>query len=123
LDEKTTDRAEFFVKVGSLAGAIKKDRLTISWLSFPTVPVYTTTDKQYKSYPVGNTGFNGAIKLKVSKWHHLAFTYDPILKVARTYIDHQLDQTRYFSNEEALPMQSKSSSPLMLFRGMKNIKV
>ena len=112
-----------FTKMGSFYTTISKGRLNVDWMVFPTAPIFTTTDRQYDTYPVSRTGFPGYIDLPVNRWVHLALTYDPVLKVARTWVDGRLDWTEYYSPEEAMPLQSDPRHDLNFARGMKNVRV
>jgi hypothetical protein len=112
-----------FVKMGSFYTTIKNNKFNVDWMVFPTVPVFTTTDKQYKTYPVGGTGFPGYIDIPADRWVHVALTYDPALKVARSWTNGKLDWTEYYPREEAMPLQNNVNSALSFLAGMKNVRV
>jgi hypothetical protein len=123
-DEKTPNPGgPLFVKLGSFFTSIKDNKFNVDWMVFPGVPVATTTDKQYKSYPVGGTGFPGYIPIPANRWVHLALTYDPVLKVARSWTDGKLDWTEYYPREEAMPLQNDATKALSFIGGMKNVRV
>ncbi len=79
-DEKTPNPGgSVFAKAGSFSTLIKENSFdvkgysfSIGSLSFPTVPVVTTTDTQYKTYPVGGTSFPGSEPLSGNRWVHNA---------------------------------------------------
>lgn len=130
-DEKTPNPGgTVFAKAGSFSTTIKDNSFdvkgysfSIESLSFPTVPVVTTTDTQYKSYPVGGTSFPGSEPLAGNRWVRITLTYDPAMKVARSWIDGKLFWTEYFSREEALPLQNNINSALNFVAGMKHVRV
>ncbi|MCC7333902.1 MAG: hypothetical protein IT422_02330 [Pirellulaceae bacterium] len=130
-DEKTPNPGgSVFAKAGSFSTMIRDNSFdvkgysfSIGSLSFPTVPVVTTTDTQYKTYPVGGTSFPGSEPLSGNRWVRITLTYDPAMKVARSWIDGKLFWTEYFSREEALPLQNNVNSALSFVAGMKNVRV
>lgn len=123
-DEKTPHPGgPLFVKMGSFYTTLKANKFNVDWMVFPTVPVATTTDKQFKTYPVGGTGFPGYIALPANRWVHVALTYDPVLKVARSWVDGQPDWTEYYPREEAMPLQNDPAKALSFLQGMKNVRV
>lgn len=130
-DEKTPNLGgSVFAKAGSFSTMIKDNSFdvkgysfSIGSLSFPTVPVVTTTDRQYKTYPVGGTSFPGSEPLPGNRWVRITLTYDPAMKVARSWTDGKLFWTEYFSREEALPLQNNVNSALSFVAGMKNVRV
>lgn len=119
-----------FVKMGSFYSVIKNNKLNISWLSVPSVSVETSTDKQYKYYPVGGTGFPGRVDIPINQWVHLAFSYNPALRLSQVWINGEPDQKYYLPDRDIpgktpgiLPLQNTPSSNLSFVSGMKNIRV
>jgi hypothetical protein len=112
-----------FVKMGSFYSSIKDNRFNIDWMVFPSASVATTTDKQYKTYPVGGTSFPGSSILPANQWVQIALTYDPAMKVARSFIDGKLYWTEYFQREEAMPLLNSANSVFSFISGMKNVRV
>lgn len=112
-----------FTKMGSFYTTISKGRFNVDWMVFPTAEIFTTTDTQYDTYPVSRTGFPGYIDIPANRWVHIALTYDPVLKVARSWVDGRLDWTEYYSPEEAMPLKNDPSHDLNFGRGMKNVRI
>lgn len=123
-DERTPNPGgSLFVKMGSFYSTLQKGRFNVDWMTFPSMPVATTTNTQYKTYPASDTGFPGYIDVPTNRWVHVAFTYDPALKVARTWVDGRLDWTEYYQRKEAMPLQNDVNSALSFVAGMKNVRV
>lgn len=119
-----------FVKMGSFYTSLKKNKLNVDWLVPPSVPVATSTDKQYKFYPVGGTGFPGRVDIPANEWVHLAFSYNPDLRLARVWINGELDQKYYLPDRDIpgkkpgiLPLQNNPKSSLSFASGMKNVRI
>jgi hypothetical protein len=119
-----------FVKMGSFYTAIKKNKFDVTWLSLPSVPVATSTDKQYKSYPVGGTGFPGRVNIPANQWVHLTFSYNPALRVARVWINDEPDQGYYLPDRDipgkapgVLRLENNPGATLTFASGMKNVRV
>ncbi|MEO6786724.1 MAG: hypothetical protein ABI318_11370 [Chthoniobacteraceae bacterium] len=122
-EKKPNPGGSLFVKMGSFYSTVQKGRFNVGWMVFPTVPVVTTIDTQYKTYPVSDTGFPGYIDIPANRWMHVALTYDPVLKVARTWIDGKLDWTEYYQRKAAMPLQNNINNALIFVAGMKNVRV
>ena len=112
-----------FVKMGSFYTTIRGNRFNVDWMTFPNDTVVTTTETQYRYYPVSGTGFPGYIDIPVNRWAHVALTYDPVLKVARSWIDDKLDWTEYYPREGAMPLQNNVNNVLSFVAGMKSVRV
>lgn len=123
-DEKTPNPGgQIFTKMGSFYTTIKDGKLRNDWMTFPTQEIFTTTDKQFKYYPVETEGFGGVLPLAPNRWTHVAVTYDPVVKVIRTWIDGSLDRTRYLVRQGEQPLQSNPRNALNFVSGMKNVRV
>lgn len=123
-DDKTPNPGgPIFTKMGSFYMTIKDGKLHNDWMTFPTQEIFTTTDKQFKYYPVETEGFGGVLPLAPNRWTHVAVTYDPVLKVIRTWIDGSLDRTRYLVRPGEQPLQSNPRNTLNFLNGMKNVRV
>ena len=59
--------------------------------------------------------------IPMNRWVHVAITYDPDVKVIRTWIDRGVDRTRYIVRENPL-IEWKPGSSISLFIGMKNFR-
>jgi hypothetical protein len=112
-----------FAKMGTFYTSIKNEKLGVDFFNFPTVPVATTTESQYKYYPVETDGFGGAFPIAPNRWTHVAVTYDPVVKVIRTWIDGSLDRTRYLAYEGESLLQNDPNHDLSFLTGMKNVRV
>ncbi len=112
----------FFSKPQTAVTEIKNGQIDVKWMIFPRSKVFAT-GKQLGYYPTATENFNGARELPTGQWVHVALTYDPGLRVIRTWLDRAVDRTRYIVREEPLPLQSNPGSPVSLFKGMKNFKV
>ncbi len=117
------------LKTGSFALALSnKNTLDISWLVFPTVPVATSTDKQFKYYPVNSDGFSGWIDLPENQWTHLAVTYDPGQSAIRTWVNGSLDRERYvakafYPDGQPITLRNNPNAPLTLFQNVRQLQV
>lgn len=119
-----------FIKMGSFYTTIKDSKFEISWLVPPTVPVATSTDKQYKSYPVGGTGFPGRVKIPANEWVHLSFTYNPSVRAVRAWVNDEPAQGYYLPDRDIpgkpagyLPLQNNPKSALSFASDMKNVRI
>jgi hypothetical protein len=122
-DKKPHPGGTLFQKIGSFSFNLKDDKLNNAWMVFPSEPVATSTDKQFKYYPVESETFYGSMQIAPHRWTHLAITYDPVVKVIRTWIDGSLDRTRYLWREGDVPLQVDSRGALSIATGMKNLRL
>lgn len=109
--------ATLAVKVGSFAWDLGHGKLNTSWLTFPTVPVVTTTPTQFKYYPVGGETINGLMNVPVGRWVRLTAAYDGATGAVTTLIDGVVDRHRYRSRGPE-PMQCDAGKPLTLLQGV-----
>jgi hypothetical protein len=112
-----------FQKRGSFAAVLSENRIDVTNMDFPTVPVATDTPQQLKYYPVGSYGFHGNLPLASMHWAHVAVTYDPVVKVIRTWIDGDLDRSSYLVQQGKMPLENDETKSLSILDGMKNVRV
>jgi hypothetical protein len=109
--------ATLAVKVGSFAWDLGNGKLNTSWLTFPTVPVVTTTPTQYKYYPVGGETINGLMNVPSGRWVRLTTAYDAATGAVTTLIDGVVDRRRY-RHRGPEPMRCDPGRPLTLLQGV-----
>jgi hypothetical protein len=119
-----------FAKMGSFWINVKNDRLSPAWLTFPTVPVATSTEKQYKYYPLDSTGFGGYTDIPANQWVHVALSYNPVTRAIRTWVNGKLDVEFYYVDRDipgkepgVLPLLNDTKNGLIIGRDLKNARI
>ena len=119
-----------FAKPGSFWVSMKNGKISPAWLIFPTVSVATSTEKQYKYYPLDATGFDGNANIPVGRWVHVAVTYDPVTRAIRTWVDGKLDVELYYVERDipgfasgVLPLMNNPENELRVAYDLKNVRV
>lgn len=115
--------ASVALKIGSFCWSLTKEaKLNCSWMVFPTDPIFTTTETQYKYYPVGSDMYNGLAAVPQGKWVCLAMTYDQERSIVASWIDGIPDRLRYRTRPQQ-PLQIEAKHPLLLLHGFRNCSV
>lgn len=123
LQEKPADMSSVFgVKAGSFAIGTNGEKLAVSWLCFPSEPIFTTDPVQNKAFPVGTELINGHRKIPVGKWVTLRIGYDEALGMITTSMNGILDRKR-FRYRGPQPLQCDGKSVFQFFVGLKNFKL
>jgi hypothetical protein len=119
-----------FAKMGSFWISAKGKKLSPAWLILPTVPVATSTEEQFKYYPLDSTGFTGYTDIPSNEWVHLAVSYDPQIRAIRTWINGKLDAEFYYTDRDipgkaagVLPLLNNPKSALWFARDLKNVRI
>lgn len=111
------------LKIGSFCWSLtKENKLNCAWMVFPTDPIFTTTETQYKYYPVGADMFNGLATVPVEKWVCLAMSYDQERSAVSSWIDGVPDRRRYRMRPQQT-IESDGKNPLLLMHGIRNCRV
>lgn len=117
-----TKGTSFALKVGSFSWDIAKGKLNISWLVFPSEEIFTTTQTQFKYFPVGGDMINGLMHVPLKKWVRLTVAYDETLGAVTTQIDGMTDRHRYrYRGPQRL--QCDGHSAITLMQGFKNCRI
>lgn len=113
-----------FSKLGTLVSYFDKGKISLRWITLPTDTVYAEKG-QLNYHPVETNNFNGAREIPLNQWVHVSITYDPSMKVLRSWIDRGLDRVRYLTVDEPEQaiLQIKPGNAISLFKGLKNFQL
>ena len=112
----------FVFKFGSMSLDFINGKLTQSWMSFPSEPIYTTTGSQFTYFPVGTELLNGYSQMPLNEWVDIEVNYDEAIGLTTTKINGVVDRTllRYRGPER---IKNTSNQSIRFLENGKNVRV
>jgi len=94
----------------------------LDYLSFPSLPVPTTSPEQLTYYSGVQSTANGEITLPIGKSVKITFAYDPVTGRYAMYVNGVLDQVRYWQSPN-VEINNKPGSQWEFFRALTGTRI